>query len=74
MCLYLSWYSTLTILQDAAALYRVQAKTYKEIRDNLSEGVGFYMSLQEAIAKLRQQVGDHCMTRKVQRYVCFLFR
>ncbi|GAB4820758.1 hypothetical protein N2152v2_007804 [Parachlorella kessleri] len=51
----------------AAQDIRKGVATYAELRDNLSEGLRFYTSLQEAIATLRQQVGDHCMTRKIQR-------
>ena len=40
---------------------------YKEVRDNLAEGLRFYMSLQEAIRALSQQVGDYCLTRSMQR-------
>ena len=37
------------------------------MRDNLSEGLRFYMSLQEAIVTLQQQIGDFCLTRRIQR-------
>lgn len=40
---------------------------FLEVRDNFSEGLRFYMSLQEAISHLAQQVGDYCMTRQIQR-------
>ena len=40
---------------------------YKEVRANMSEGLRFYMSLQEAIAVLAQQAGDYIMTRRLQR-------
>ena len=40
---------------------------FKEMRDNFSEGLRFYMSLQEAIQALGQQAGDYCLTRKLQR-------
>ncbi len=42
---------------------------YKEVRDNMSEGLRFYMSLQEAIAVLAQQAGDYALTRSLQRCV-----
>lgn len=40
---------------------------FLEVRDNFSEGLRFYMSLQEAISHLAQQVGDYSMTRQIQR-------
>ena len=40
---------------------------FKEVRDNMSEGLRFYMSLQEAIAILAQQAGDYALTRSLQR-------
>lgn len=46
---------------------RRQVAAYAELRDNLSEGLRFYTSLGDAIGSLRQQVGDYCMTRKIQR-------
>lgn len=42
-------------------------REFRELRDNLSEGLRFYMSLQEAIAILRQQAGDYVLTRRLQR-------
>ena len=45
-------------------------REFRELRDNLSEGLRFYMSLQEAIAILRQQAGDYVLTRRLQRCVC----
>ena len=53
--------------EGAAAGLRAQVKGYKEARDNLSEGLRFYMSLQEAIVQLSQQIGDFCLTRRIQR-------
>ena len=41
---------------------------FSEVRENFSEGLRFYMSLQEAISHLAQQVGDYSMTRQIQRY------
>ena len=55
--------------QAAAAGVRAQVGTFKEVRDNLSEGLRFYMSLQEAIVALGQQIGDFCLTRRIQWYV-----
>ena len=40
---------------------------FLEVRDNFSEGLRFYMSLQEAVSHLAQQVGDYSMTRQIQR-------
>eukprot|EP00887_Chlorella_sp_A99_P006063 scaffold22.g6063.t1 len=51
----------------AAQGIRTTIASFKELRDNLGEGLRFYMSLQEAIGALKQQVGDHCMTRRIQR-------
>lgn len=51
----------------AAHKFRGVARDFNEIAGNLSEGIRFYTSLQDAVAALRQQVGDYCMTRKVQR-------
>jgi programmed cell death 6-interacting protein len=39
----------------------------REVRDNMAEGLRFYMSLQEAIAVLAQQAGDYALTRRLQR-------
>ncbi|KAL6776623.1 HLM1 [Auxenochlorella protothecoides x Auxenochlorella symbiontica] len=52
---------------SAAAGIRQQCARFKELQDNLAEGLRFYMSLQEAIAQLRQHVGDHILTRRMQR-------
>ena len=38
-----------------------------QVRDNLSEGLRFYASLQEALTALAQHVGDFCLTRRIQR-------
>lgn len=40
---------------------------YKELRDNLSEGLRFYLQLQEVIGSLVQHCGDFCLTRRIQR-------
>ena len=53
--------------QGASAGIRAQADAYRDVRDNLSEGLRFYMSLQEAIVTLQQQIGDFCLTRRIQR-------
>ena len=42
--------------------------SFKEVRNNMSEGLRFYMSLQEAIAVLAQQAGDYILTRRLQRW------
>ncbi len=54
-------------VQGASAGVRAQADVFREVRDNLSEGLRFYMSLQEAIVTLQQQIGDFCLTRRIQR-------
>ena len=53
--------------QAAAAGVRGSLSAYREVRDNLSEGLRFYMSLQEAIGTLGQQAGDYALTRRLQR-------
>ena len=55
-------------LQGAAGGMRGKVVLFKEMRDNFSEGLRFYMSLQEAIQALGQQAGDYCLTRKLQRW------
>jgi hypothetical protein len=54
-------------LQGAASGMRSKVALFLEVRDNFSEGLRFYMSLQEAISHLAQQVGDYSMTRQIQR-------
>lgn len=46
---------------------RSKLAIYREVQDNMSEGLRFYMSLQEAINTLRQQAGDFVLTRTIQR-------
>lgn len=46
---------------------RSKLAVYRELQDNMSEGLRFYMSLQEAINTLRQQCGDYCLTRGIQK-------
>ncbi|KAK9820581.1 hypothetical protein WJX72_011897 [[Myrmecia] bisecta] len=53
--------------EAGAAGMRGKLALYKEVRENMSEGLRFYMSLQEAIATLQQQTGDYCLTRRLQR-------
>lgn len=47
---------------------RNKLAVYRELQDNMSEGLRFYMSLQEAISTLRQQAGDYVLTRSIQKY------
>jgi programmed cell death 6-interacting protein len=54
-------------MQTASQEVRRNMAAYKEVRANMSEGLRFYMSLQEAIAVLAQQAGDYIMTRRLQR-------
>ena len=54
-------------LQTASQEVRRNMASYKEVRNNMSEGLRFYMSLQEAIAVLAQQAGDYILTRRLQR-------
>lgn len=53
--------------EGAASGMRSKVALFLEVRDNFSEGLRFYMSLQEAISHLAQQVGDYSMTRQIQR-------
>ena len=53
--------------EAAAQEIRVTLKKYHDVSSNLSEGVRFYTSLQEAVAAVRQQIGDYCVMRKLQR-------
>ncbi|CAM6101276.1 unnamed protein product [Calypogeia fissa] len=39
---------------------------YREIRENINEGLKFYVTLQDAIANLKQQCSDYVMTRNIQ--------
>ncbi|GMH40651.1 hypothetical protein BSKO_08555 [Bryopsis sp. KO-2023] len=43
-----------------------KVKVMYEVRDNLGEGIRFYMSLQDAVSTLKQQVSDFAMTRRIQ--------
>jgi len=53
--------------EDAAAGARGAAETYRELRDNLGEGMRFYSSLREAVASLAQQASDFTAARRLQR-------
>merc|ERR1712072_987001 len=48
---------------------RIQSayEMYKQIQSNFERGIRFYTSLQDAIGQLKQQCGDFCLTRKMQR-------
>jgi hypothetical protein len=59
-------------MQTASQEVRRNMAAYKEVRANMSEGLRFYMSLQEAIAVLAQQAGDYIMTRRLQRLASLL--
>ncbi|XP_024535562.1 vacuolar-sorting protein BRO1 isoform X2 [Selaginella moellendorffii] len=39
---------------------------YREIRENINEGLKFYVTLQDAITNLKQQCSDYVMTRNIQ--------
>ena len=54
-------------MQASSGSMQGKLREFRELRDNLSEGLRFYMSLQEAIAILRQQGGDYVLTRRLQR-------
>eukprot|EP00252_Welwitschia_mirabilis_P019453 TRINITY_DN4515_c0_g1_i1.p1 TRINITY_DN4515_c0_g1~~TRINITY_DN4515_c0_g1_i1.p1 ORF type:complete len:888 (+),score=181.72 TRINITY_DN4515_c0_g1_i1:183-2846(+) len=39
---------------------------YREIKENINEGLRFYVTLQDAITTLKQQCSDFAMTRNIQ--------
>ncbi|CAL5396664.1 unnamed protein product [Camellia sinensis] len=39
---------------------------YQEIKENINEGLKFYVTLQEAITNIKQQCSDFVMTRNIQ--------
>ncbi|WOL07207.1 programmed cell death 6-interacting protein-like [Canna indica] len=39
---------------------------YREIKDNINEGLKFYVTLQDALSNVKQQCSDFVMTRSVQ--------
>ncbi|XP_023762851.1 vacuolar-sorting protein BRO1 [Lactuca sativa] len=39
---------------------------YREIKENINEGLKFYVTLQEAISNIKQQASDFAMTRSMQ--------
>ncbi|XP_010554440.1 PREDICTED: ALG-2 interacting protein X-like [Tarenaya hassleriana] len=39
---------------------------YREIKENINEGLKFYATLQDAIANMKQQCSDFLMTRSIQ--------
>ncbi|XAR52479.1 hypothetical protein NMG60_11020591 [Bertholletia excelsa] len=39
---------------------------YREIKENINEGLKFYVTLQEAITNVKQQCSDFIMTRNIQ--------
>ncbi|XP_047330038.1 vacuolar-sorting protein BRO1-like [Impatiens glandulifera] len=39
---------------------------YREIKENINEGLKFYVTLQEAITNVKQQCSDFAMTRNIQ--------
>ncbi|KAL0912401.1 hypothetical protein M5K25_018369 [Dendrobium thyrsiflorum] len=47
--------------QIAAAIAK-----YREIKDNINEGMKFYVTLQDAINNVKQQCSDYVMTRNIQ--------
>lgn len=53
--------------ESAAAGARGAAETFRELRDNLGEGMRFYSSLREAVASLAQQASDFTAARRLQR-------
>ena len=53
--------------EAAAGGVRGALKAYREVLDHLSEGLRFYMSLQEAVKEHQQQCSDFAFTRALQR-------
>ena len=53
--------------EGAAAGQKAALRCYRDVLDHLSEGLRFYMSLQEAVAAHKQQCEDFCYTRALQR-------
>ncbi|KAI8477285.1 MAG: programmed cell death protein 6 interacting protein X [Monoraphidium minutum] len=53
--------------EAAAGGVRVTLKEYREVLDHLTEGLRFYMSLQEAVKGHQQQCADFAYTRALQR-------
>eukprot|EP00879_Flechtneria_rotunda_P013649 GHRR01014259.1.p1 GENE.GHRR01014259.1~~GHRR01014259.1.p1 ORF type:complete len:727 (+),score=319.48 GHRR01014259.1:344-2524(+) len=53
--------------EAAAAGIKGALKTYKEVLDHLTEGLRFYMSLQDAVKQHQQQCSDYAYTRALQR-------
>ncbi|XP_047340914.1 vacuolar-sorting protein BRO1-like [Impatiens glandulifera] len=39
---------------------------YREIKENINEGLKFYVTLQDAITNVKQQCNDYVMTRNIQ--------
>ncbi|KAK4763463.1 hypothetical protein SAY87_012901 [Trapa incisa] len=39
---------------------------YREIKENVNEGLKFYVTLQDAISNVKQQCSDYVMTRNIQ--------
>ncbi|KAJ8770052.1 hypothetical protein K2173_010040 [Erythroxylum novogranatense] len=39
---------------------------YREIKENINEGLKFYVTLQDAITNIKQQCSDYVMTRNIQ--------
>ena len=54
-------------MQAAAAGVRSQVASFKEVRDNLSEGLRFYIGMSEVVKKAGQECSDFAFTRQVQR-------
>nr|CAD1836255.1 unnamed protein product [Ananas comosus var. bracteatus] len=50
-----------TFKQIAAAVAK-----YREIKENINEGLKFYVTLQDAINNIKQQCSDFVMTRQIQ--------
>ncbi|CAG7866958.1 unnamed protein product, partial [Brassica rapa] len=66
-------FSTLFNLEDYKAsrekcYKQIQAaiSKYREIKENVNEGLKFYVTLQDAITNVKQQCGDFVMTRSIQ--------
>nr|PNR49661.1 hypothetical protein PHYPA_011557 [Physcomitrium patens] len=55
-------------LQQEKAYNQVRAavQKYREVRENINEGLKFYATLQAAITNLKQHCNDYVMTRSIQ--------
>ncbi|CAK9200542.1 unnamed protein product [Sphagnum troendelagicum] len=55
-----------TSREKAFKQVNVAVAKYRDVRDNINEGLKFYVTLQDAITNLKQQCSDYVMTRNIQ--------